>query len=262
MGDDDQGFPLYDLGEGSLNQRFIFRIRIGGRLVQNDDLRVFQKGAGDADPLLLASGELPAGVPGNRVVALFQPQDEVVAAALLCGFLHLLIRCVPSAHADIFPYACVEEVIVLGDIGDAAVVILEGDFPDVRPSQEDSALIHVPEGGDQAGDRRFPGAGGADQSIDGPREEGEVDPVQDLLPLLIGEVHISQDDTAVFGLFLGLHRTVHFRSPEDFSHLVKNRPGLCDIVLKGHDGEERGDQAGGEDDHHDEIRRGQKSAEI
>ena len=49
-----------------------------GRLVQHQDRRRFQDGAGDGNTLLLTAGELQAPLPNQQVITLRQGHDEVV----------------------------------------------------------------------------------------------------------------------------------------------------------------------------------------
>lgn len=59
--------------------------------VQNDDGRILQHGAGNRNTLLLAAGEACAAFTDDRVVAVGQGRDKVVAAGILRGSHDLLM---------------------------------------------------------------------------------------------------------------------------------------------------------------------------
>ena len=78
MGDDHGGASLHQPLQGVLNLALVFRVERGGRLVEQEDRRVLQEGAGDGDPLALAAGEPRARLADGGVVALGQVKDELV----------------------------------------------------------------------------------------------------------------------------------------------------------------------------------------
>ena len=53
--DDNAGAPAHRPVERLLDQRFGLRVQVGGRLVQDQDARVFQQHPRDGEPLLLAA---------------------------------------------------------------------------------------------------------------------------------------------------------------------------------------------------------------
>ena len=57
---DDERLTLREPRNTLLNDSFILRVGVGRGLVQNDDWRIFQHGAGNGDALLFAAGEMPA----------------------------------------------------------------------------------------------------------------------------------------------------------------------------------------------------------
>ena len=69
VGDDQNGLAGKQTGEGFLNSALIFHVQAGGCLIQKDDRRIFQKGAGDGDPLPLAAGEGGAVLADHGLVA-------------------------------------------------------------------------------------------------------------------------------------------------------------------------------------------------
>ena len=80
VGDGDGGAAGHELLEGLLDAALGLGVERGGGLVEDEDGRVLEDGAGDADALALAAGELDAPVADIGVVALFLLEDEVVGA--------------------------------------------------------------------------------------------------------------------------------------------------------------------------------------
>ena len=66
--DGDRGVVAFEqLGEGLVDEGFGFGVEGGGRFVEDQDVGVFEQGAGDGDALLLAAGELGAAGAGGGV---------------------------------------------------------------------------------------------------------------------------------------------------------------------------------------------------
>ena len=53
VGDDDDRFVRHQPGHGLLDDRFVFRVDVGGGLIQNDNGGVLQYGPGDGNALFL-----------------------------------------------------------------------------------------------------------------------------------------------------------------------------------------------------------------
>ena len=70
--------PLTRRPERLLDRLLRLRVHGGGRLVQDQDARVVQDGAGDGDALLLAPREASALLAHLRVVAVRLADDELV----------------------------------------------------------------------------------------------------------------------------------------------------------------------------------------
>ena len=60
VGDDEDGFVFYQPGQSLLNGSFVLHIQTGSCLVQQDDGRILQEGAGDGNALTLATGKSAA----------------------------------------------------------------------------------------------------------------------------------------------------------------------------------------------------------
>lgn len=79
MRDDDDRFSLHQPLKRFLDQIFVLRIAEGRRLVQHNDRRIFDDGAGNRDALALAAGEMDPFRADHGVIAVRQFADEIVA---------------------------------------------------------------------------------------------------------------------------------------------------------------------------------------
>ena len=78
VGDDHGGAAAHQRLERRLHLALGFGVERRGRLVEQQDRRVLQHGAGDGEPLALAARELDAVLADHGVVALGQRADEIV----------------------------------------------------------------------------------------------------------------------------------------------------------------------------------------
>ena len=78
VGDDEGRPPGHHLAEPGLDRRLGGRVDRGGGVVEDQDPRVGEQGAGDRDALALAAGEGQAALADPGLVAVGQLADEVV----------------------------------------------------------------------------------------------------------------------------------------------------------------------------------------
>ena len=76
VGDDQGGAALHGLVQGALDQALVLGVQGAGGLVQQQDRRVADQGAGDGQALALAAGEGAAALAQRRVEALRQGVEE------------------------------------------------------------------------------------------------------------------------------------------------------------------------------------------
>ena len=69
VGDDDDGAPGRQAGQGGVDVALGGRVGLGGGLVQDQDRGVLEVGARQGDALALPAGEEPALLPQDGVVA-------------------------------------------------------------------------------------------------------------------------------------------------------------------------------------------------
>ena len=109
MGHQQRCGPTHEFAENI--QEFFFRGRIqgAGRLIQQQDRRIPQKGPGDPNPLPLPSAQHDAPLPHRRVISLRQLPDKAVRLCFLSRFLNFPEGCARTPIRDIFPDTAVEE---------------------------------------------------------------------------------------------------------------------------------------------------------
>ena len=85
--------PCMNSLQGPVDQGLALGVGLAGELVEDQDARVAQDGPGQGQALLLAAGQLGAGLADARLVAVRQLHDEVVGEGPLGRRLHVLPRC-------------------------------------------------------------------------------------------------------------------------------------------------------------------------
>ena len=112
MRDDQAGAVEHEVVEGLLNHMFGFGVKGAGGLVQNEQGRILEQGAGNGQALLLAPGKAHAALPDGRFVAFGQLADEAVGiGGRGCGThaLHIQIRGEVAPIGDVFGDGRVEQ---------------------------------------------------------------------------------------------------------------------------------------------------------
>ena len=99
VGEADRRQPVRDHERGAAGQQrpervvdvlLDLHVDRAGRVVEDEDRRVGQQGAGDRDPLALASGQVVAALADDGVVAIGQVVDELVGVGRSCGRHHVV----------------------------------------------------------------------------------------------------------------------------------------------------------------------------
>ena len=67
VGDDEDGFVLYEPGQSLLNGSFVLHVQTGGGFIQQNDGRILQESAGNGNALTLAAGKSAAILADVRV---------------------------------------------------------------------------------------------------------------------------------------------------------------------------------------------------
>src|SRR4051794_8756394 len=90
VGHDESSSAAREFLDSFHDRRFGGRIERGSRLVQQQDGRVLQKRAGNADPLPLPHAKMSAAFADRTVVTLGQSADKLVRLGALGGFANLV----------------------------------------------------------------------------------------------------------------------------------------------------------------------------
>src|SRR5262249_18636255 len=80
MCDDEHGSTARDLRHILLNNALALVVERARRLIENEDARVGNQGAGDGDALPLSPGQAAAPLTNNRVITLGEFEDKVMGA--------------------------------------------------------------------------------------------------------------------------------------------------------------------------------------
>jgi hypothetical protein len=187
------GAPRHQPVERFLDHRLILRIDRRERLVQYQDRRVAQEGAGDGDALALAAGELDAPLAHQGGVAPGQGHDEVVGIGGARRGLQLRLAGLGLAEAQVLFHRAVEQVCVLVDDRQLAADLREAEGLQVVAAQQDPALVGIVKPEQQTHDRGLAGAALADHADALTRSHGEAQAlVRRAAPAGIGKTDVLE----------------------------------------------------------------------
>ena len=161
---DQRGAAGHQPVERLLDHRLVLGIHRGQRLVQHQDRRVAQQGAGDGDALALATGEPCAAFADHGLVAVGQRLDEVVRVGGVGGGNQVRLAGVGAAETQVVLDRAVEQVGVLRHDGDHPADRGRVERAQVLPANADRAALRVMQAQQQADDRGLAGAAGADDA--------------------------------------------------------------------------------------------------
>src|SRR5699024_2017110 len=139
VGDGQGGAAMGQFFQALAHQDLALVVQGAGGLVQDQDGRVFQKDPCDAQPLLLAAGQLDPPLAHVGVVAVLQGQDELFRPGQAGGGGDLLPGSARAAIGDVLGHCAAEQVHVLLDHPDGGPQAFQGDLADVLPVDEDPA---------------------------------------------------------------------------------------------------------------------------
>ena len=174
VGDHQRGAPFHDPFQGLVDKGLGFGVEMGGGLVEDEYLRVFQDHPGQGDPLLLAARQSVAPLPHHRVVSVRQGDDEVVDVGRPGGRLDLLLTGVRFGVAQVGGDGVVEEERLLGYDPHRLLQRLQSGVQHVHPVDPHPPPVQVVEAGYQVADGGLAGAGRAHQGGQLPRLYAEA----------------------------------------------------------------------------------------
>lgn len=178
-----------------------------GGVVEEKQPGVGEDRAGERDALPLAAGEGQAVLADLGVVAEGQIGDETVRLGGAGGLLDLVLGGVRVSVRDIGADRVGEEEAVFRYEADGGPQRVLGELADVVAADQDGALRHVVEAGQQQGDGGLPAAGGTDDGDGLTGLDGQREPVEDRPLGVVPEPHVVELD-ARGGVRRELHRAV------------------------------------------------------
>ena len=196
MRDQDHGSAAHQVPHRAEDLRLGLRVNGARGLVENEHRTVLQEGAGEGDTLSLAPGELRAALPDVRVVASWQPHDELVRVGGVCRGDDLLSARAGRGIGDVFSDAGGEEYRLLQHDGELAAQVGELVVAQINAVQQDLSRGRVVEAREQADQCGLAGSRRPDHAEARPRRDHEGDVVQDGPVRPIGEGDALEGDGA------------------------------------------------------------------
>ena len=238
MRDDQAGTVEHEVVERLLDHVFGFGIEGAGGLVQNEQGRVLEQGAGDGDALLLPAGEPDPAFADGRFVALGQFGDEAVGIGGPCGGAHALHVRRPGRIApvgDVFSDGRVEQEGVLRHHRYGTPQGRQRIVRERLAVQEDFPALRVVEAGDQVHERGLARPGRSDEGDAFPGLHRERDVAQrGRVFVAVMQAHVAErqlperpvqrQGAAVFGPERGI--------VEDGEHALRPGKGVLDVHVR------------------------------
>ena len=199
--DEEGGAPAQQALDGVLDELLGAGVDGAGGLVQHEDARIAQHGAGEGDQLLFAGGEAVAALADVGEVAAVELVYDGVGGDGLGGGADLLVGGVQAAVADVVHDRAGEEVRVLQHIADGGVQPQLGALAVVAPVDEDAAGRGLKEAAGEIDERGLARAGLADDGDGGAGGDLQVEVGEHvLLAVGIAEGDVLKLDVAADGL--------------------------------------------------------------
>ena len=280
--DDDLRGLRDEIAEALTDQGVGLRVDRGGGVVEDQHLRLLQHRAGDAETLLLTTGDVGTALGDEGVVLVREGLNELVRLGELTGRDELLVGRLRVTPAEVLRDGAGEENILLKHDSHLVTQELEVVLPYVDAADADLALACVVETGNQLDERGLRGAGTAHDADGFTRLDVKIDVREDVI-LSIGlilEAHVVEIDRAILHLGhrgsricegarlvqdlgdtlgrLGRHghhdenHAEHHEGHEDLEAVGQERGELSDIEV---DAAARDDRVGAEahDENHDGV---------
>ena len=199
VGDGQHRLAVHGAGQGVLHLCLDLAVQGAGRLVQDQNGRILQEGAGQCDPLALAARQLDPAFAQMRVIAraprmILQRQDEIMRLGGLGGRDDLILRGIGPPIKDVVAGRAVEHRGFLGDHGDLATQAFLRDVAQVVPVQQHRAAFDVVKPQQQRHQRRLAGPRGTDDADLFPGRDGQVQILDPALVPAIGKADVVKAD--------------------------------------------------------------------
>src|SRR6266478_5764328 len=166
---------MHDAAQAGENALLGLRVDAGERIVEDQDARVADDGAGDSGALFLSTGESDAALADDGFVLMGEAFDVGIEAGDFRGLADLIEIVIGQAEGDVAADGFAEEVGVLRDVANGAAQGIERPFANGAAVNQDFTLGSFPEARDQGGESGFAAAGGADDGERGARRNFQAD---------------------------------------------------------------------------------------
>ena len=190
--DDQRGAAPHHLAQRGVDLGLQARVDGRGRVVEQQQPGIGDQRPGQRHPLPLPAGQGKALLADHRVVALGQPDDELVRLGRLGRGDDLLVGRIRAAVGDVGPDRVGEQEAVLHDQADRGAQRVAGHVGDVVPADADRAGLRVVEAGQQQRQGGLARAGRADHGDRLARLDAEREAAQHRLGRHVAEPDVVE----------------------------------------------------------------------
>src|SRR5262249_34867279 len=121
--DDERRPPLPKGLQAVLDERFALAVEARRRFIEDEDARVRENRPCDRHPLTLTAREADAPVTNDRVVALLECLDELVAVSDAADRLDFIARRMRTGISNVLGHRAIEEEVVLQHDAEVRAVV-------------------------------------------------------------------------------------------------------------------------------------------
>ena len=196
VGDDKRRAALHQRVHASLHEGLSAGVDAAGCLVKDQDWRVGNRGTGDGQQLAFTLAEVAAVGIEYGVVAIAQTAYEAVGIDQLGGLDTLLVGGIKPAVAYVIKDRAREQMGLLQHHAQSVAQVTLADLVDADAVKGYFTVLDVIEAVDQVGDGGLTGTGAADEGNLLVRHGIDVNVKEDLLLVVVTEVHVIELDSA------------------------------------------------------------------
>src|SRR6266567_2893435 len=228
--DDERRSPFAEAAHGLPDEPLGLRVHAGGCVVEDENARVHQEGAGDRQALALAAAQRNAAFANDGVVAVLQLGNELVGLGGAGATLDFFAGRGGFAVGDVFRHAGAEEEGFLENDADGPAELIELKLAGIDSIDQNPAAARIVKARDQVHERRLAGAGRTDDRHDlaGVRIEGDLR--QRSLAILVIETDVLKGHRAAARREVALATADAPRFLDDFEDALGARAGVLDDI--------------------------------